>query len=70
MIALLDLLTTFLLHNLVAAVVQHPFLGYSLYTVAVLVGLMLLGDRLPVLVLPGTVLKVGFLLYLPILSHL
>lgn len=69
-IALLDLLTTFLLHNLVATVVQHSLLGYPLYAVTILVGLMLLRDRLTVLVLAGAVFKVGFLLHLAVLSHL
>ena len=41
-VALLDLLTTFLLHNLMTTVIQHSLLSYSLYAVAVLVGLMLL----------------------------
>ena len=68
-IGLFDLVTAFLLHYLMPLVIEHPFLGYPLNAIAVLVGLLLLRDGLAIPVLPGTVFIVTLFLYLSIRPH-
>jgi len=68
-IGLFDLVTAFLLHYFMSLVVEHPFLGYPLKPIAVLVGLLLLRDSLAIPVLPGTVFIVTLFLHLSIRPH-
>lgn len=69
MIGLLNLVSPFLLYYFVAAIVEHPLLGYPLDSVAVAIGLLLLRDGLTVLVLACAVLVVALLLHLSVGTH-
>lgn len=69
MVGLLDVVANFLLDDLAAPVVEHPFLGDAVQALVVFVGLLFLRDGVPSLILAHVILEIVLSVDFAIGSH-